>query len=82
MAQVARPKVEDLSPEQVQECAVAYLDLLGKMLDALAVCETGYGFFSFNASRTGYEITGHPPHDLVERLVEAANNQREATPDE
>ncbi len=74
------PDVDSLTPEQHRELAAAYLDLLGTMNEALDACETGYGFFSWNGR--GYAITGHPPHDLVERLIEAATNQREATPDE
>lgn len=75
------PRVDDLTPEQQRELASAYLDLLSMMNNALEVCETGYGFFSWNAAHNGYAITGHPPHDLVERLMEATN-QREARPDE
>jgi PAS domain-containing protein len=74
------PTIEQLTVGQQRELAEAYLDLLAKMNDALQTCETGYGFFSWNGR--GYAITGHPPHDLVERLVEAATNQREAQPDE
>lgn len=75
------PDVDHLTPEQHRELAAAYLDLLASMNRALDVCETGYGFFSWNIARNGYVITGHPPHDLMERLMEATN-QREATPDE
>jgi hypothetical protein len=60
------PEVDSLTPEQVKELAEAYLDLIRLMSEALVACETGYGFFSWNGR--GYEITGHPPTDLVERL--------------
>jgi hypothetical protein len=63
------PKVDDLTPEQQRELAEAYLDLLSTMNGALEACETGYGFFSWNGR--GYEITGHPPHGLVEQLTKA-----------
>jgi hypothetical protein len=67
------PKIEDLTIGQQRELAEAYLDLLTTMNAALDACETGYGFFSWNGK--GYAITGHPPHDLVERLVEAAKGE-------
>ena len=59
--------IEQMTPEQIRECAVAYLDLLGLMTDALNECETGYGFFWWNGR--GFQITGHPPHDLIEKVI-------------
>lgn len=69
------PQVDSLTPEQHRELAQSYLDLLGQLEEALAACETGYGFFWHLPGRRGYRITGHPPHDLVERL---RNTPREA----
>ena len=62
----AMPNVGELAEGEVHELAEAYLDLLKLMVEALEECAIGYGFFSWNGR--GFEITGHPPHDLVERL--------------
>lgn len=62
--------IEDLTPEQVRELAEAYIDLLGKMLDALDECTMGYGFFS--SSGVGLNVTGHPPAALVRAILEAS----------
>jgi hypothetical protein len=64
-----RTGLEGFTPEQVTELAEAYIDLVNTMNEALEVCETGYGFFSW--SRSGYEITLYPPPKLVEAIVEA-----------
>lgn len=60
------PRIETLTDAQIRDLASAYLDLITKMSEALEACDTGYGFFWWNGR--GYQITGHPPTDLVERL--------------
>jgi hypothetical protein len=55
-----------MTDAEVRELAGAYLHLLRLMTEALEVCETGYGFFGW--SGRGFDITGHPPGPLVERL--------------
>lgn len=62
-------EVNDLTPEQVRELAAAYVDLLGSMTWALRECETGYGFFCWREN--GFDITGHPPEELVRQIKEA-----------
>jgi hypothetical protein len=59
-----------MTDEQIRELATAYLDLLSTMTSALRACDHGYGFFSW--SGRGFEITGHPPKELVNRIVKAA----------
>ena len=60
------PNIESMNDSEVRELAVAYLDLLRSMVEALEACETGYGFFDWSGQ--GFNITGHPPTALIERL--------------
>lgn len=58
--------IDGMTQAEIEELAAAYLDLLRTMMDALESCDTGYGFFSW--SGRGFAITGHMPHELVERV--------------
>lgn len=58
--------LRDLTEAETKELAEAYIDLLRLMSGALHECDTGYGFFSWNGR--GFEITGHPPVDLIEHI--------------
>ena len=64
-----RATLEGLTDEQVTELAQAYLDLLALMNNALRECETDWAFFRWNGR--GYEITGHPPNEVVNAIEEA-----------
>lgn len=63
------PEVDTLPPEAVTELAEAYVDLLRLMTEALYQCNTGTAFFRWNGR--GFEITGHPPDDVVKAIREA-----------
>jgi len=58
-----------MTDAQVRELAEAYIDLLRLMSGALHDCSHGYGFFSW--SGRGYDITGHPPIELLRAIEEA-----------
>ena len=65
-----RTNLDGLSPEQVIELAQAYLDLLNLMNEALMACETHWAYFAWNGR--GYEVTGHPPQEVVDAIRRAA----------
>ena len=60
------PGVAGMTPEQIKELAEAYIDLLKLMVESLEECETGWGFFSWSGQ--GFDITGHPPADLISHI--------------
>jgi len=64
--QDALPDPHDLPAEGVMELAVAYVELLGMMVDSIHGCTTGVAFYWWNGR--GFQITSHPPEVVVDAL--------------
>lgn len=60
--------IENLTHEEREEAAAAYLQLIGHMMDALEQCDHGYGFFWWNGR--AIETTGHMPEPLLRYVKE------------
>lgn len=69
------PDFASLTDAEKADLAAAYLDLLGLMTHALHECETPVGFFWWNGR--GFEITGHPPDDLVDYILREGTTARD-----
>lgn len=61
--------LDGLAEDEVRELATAYLHLIGLMTTALHECTTGHAYYWWNGH--GFQITGHPPDDLVTAIQEA-----------
>lgn len=61
-------RLEDLSPEQKHELAEGYIDLFGKLLDAMH--DGGHGFAVVEWAGDRFKVSGHLPREVFEKIKE------------
>lgn len=59
--------IDGMTDAERDELATAYLDLFGKIIDALNACDHDVAFVWFNGR--GLKVTGHMPEALQARLA-------------